>query len=232
MSTFDAANVAIERHRISVTQGEVSVSYNGTLLGRFGDDIRLCTDKTHNHGGGAVCFGGFHGHPDQHWIDAAARHVDAAKPTAAQERIAAKEKELEAAKAAFYANCNRRVGCTNMRSKQHGRRINAQLKLAGEQRRTITRLERELEGLRRQATRPAPAPLDLSRLPYAEFIRTDAGWYEVVKVNKATVKVVNTPGMDDLIKIRKILEIRERVAAPAAADGWAQLADALTDVAK
>lgn len=86
-SDFDAAAVQIERHRASVTQGEVSVSYRGKLLGRFGDNVQLCKsgsngDDPHPHGDGASCFGGFHGRGDRYWIDAAAAIV--AKRTAAE----------------------------------------------------------------------------------------------------------------------------------------------------
>lgn len=72
-SAFDPAQVLIERHRMSVTQGEVSVTYRGRLLGRFGDELRICPrgNGEHVHDDGPVCFGGWHGHNDQHWIDAA-----------------------------------------------------------------------------------------------------------------------------------------------------------------
>lgn len=68
---FDPSCVTIERHRASVTQGEVSVFYLGELLGRYGDQVRLCTDQARDHGG-AICFGSFCGRPDQYWIEAAA----------------------------------------------------------------------------------------------------------------------------------------------------------------
>jgi hypothetical protein len=146
-----------------------------------------------------------------------------------EERIAAKEQELAAATAAFHTEANRPAGCTNMRAKQHGRRIDAQLKRAGQLRTNMQRLERELAAMRQQASEPPRAPLDLTRLPFAAFIRTDVGWYKVLKVNKVTVKVVNTPGMDDLIKISKIVEIREQRITDTNNDGWAQLADTLTE---
>ncbi|MFX1767941.1 hypothetical protein PWP93_36335 [Paraburkholderia sp. A1RI-2L] len=38
---FDAAKVGIERHRFSTTQGEFTVSYNGSKIIRYGDDIRM-----------------------------------------------------------------------------------------------------------------------------------------------------------------------------------------------
>lgn len=78
-----AAGIRIERHRLSVTQGEVSVFHHGDLVGRFGDDIRLCTDKRHDHNhDGSVCVGGWRGHGNQYWVavvfDDAARKLQAA----------------------------------------------------------------------------------------------------------------------------------------------------------
>lgn len=99
-----------------------------------------------------------------------------------------------------------------MRTKSFGVRADANLRRAGHCARTIARLERELEGLRRRSTQPEPKPVDLDRLPYARFVRTWNGWHKVVKVNRVTVKVVVSPGWDDLIKVSKILEIREHEA--------------------
>ncbi|MGI5243178.1 DUF3560 domain-containing protein [Dactylosporangium sp. CA-139066] len=88
----EAPAVRIERHRASVTQGEVSVWHHGELLGRFGDNITLCTSGSnghdpHPHTDGAVCFGGFHGRNDAYWSDVADRH--AAKRAAPPPRPAA-----------------------------------------------------------------------------------------------------------------------------------------------
>lgn len=55
---FDPAKVEITRHRMSTTQGEVSVAYDGQHIERYGDDIRLGPD-------------GYHGRPDEFWIDVA-----------------------------------------------------------------------------------------------------------------------------------------------------------------
>jgi hypothetical protein len=123
------------------------------------------------------------------------------------ERIAAKEAELAQARHAL-AGVPRNPGTSSLRGKQHYTRVDGAIRRAAQLGETVQRLERELEGLRRQATRPEPQPFDLAALPTARFIRTKVGWYEVVRVNKATVKVLTAPGMDDLVKISKILEIR------------------------
>lgn len=124
------------------------------------------------------------------------------------EQIAAKETELAQAREAIVANFNRYAGTSLMRGKQHGIRTDAQIRRGATLAAAVTRMERELEGLRRQAARPETPALDLSKLPGARFIRTKVGWYEVVKVNRATVKVKVDPGWDDLIKVSQILEIR------------------------
>lgn len=123
--------------------------------------------------------------------------------------IAAKAAELTAARTRFYAECDRPLGGRS-RTKQFGRRADAQLRRAGELRRLVDRLSGELDALRRPV-RVVP-PLDLERLPYATHIRTDAGWYEVVKVNRKSVKVKVDPGWDDLIPIKRVKEIHVRVA--------------------
>ncbi len=85
MSTdFNPADVTIERHRPSVTQGEVSVSYRGELLGQFGDRIELCTDTDQHdghHHDGAPVITGFHGHGDAYWIGVARRTIAKRTPT-------------------------------------------------------------------------------------------------------------------------------------------------------
>lgn len=128
------------------------------------------------------------------------------------DEIAVKEAELEQARAALQAAADYQAGGSS-RTKTHRIRSDGALRRAGQARHTIERLEREIEGLRRKATQPEPTPLDLGRLPHAQYIRTKVGWYEVVKVNRKTVKVVVDPGWDDLIPIARIVEIRERVAA-------------------
>lgn len=51
--------LTITRHRISTTQGEVSLAYMGEPLGRYGDDYKLGED------------GAWRGYPDSYWHDAA-----------------------------------------------------------------------------------------------------------------------------------------------------------------
>jgi hypothetical protein len=376
---FDPAAVRIERHRPSVTQGEVSVFYRSELLGRYRDDVQLCTGgsnghEPHPHADGASCFGGFHGLGDRYWVYqvAAAQVAERARPvgsdgcggwvhtdgktylhdpaTSAYKRfdemtpgdviawagrptvevlrvgepytetpgplagrehhahwcrrldngqegyvpygpggeapvrhgatveappgsptpgetfeqqtsenggktwrttatgldaadiaatrdatgegvrwralpetdngsarlIAAKEAELVAARNAMEANFNRPVGGSS-RTKQFGRRIDAQLRRGGQLGREVQRLQSEIRGLRRRATEPAPAPLDPSRLPYAKAIRTATGWYRVLKVNAKSVVVEVPPGWDNRFPLSRILEIRERDDAPAPA---------------
>ncbi len=121
--------------------------------------------------------------------------------------VAAKEAELKAARAALGANFNRYAGTSSMRGKQHGIRVDSQIRRGAELAETVKRLEGELAALR--APKRVAPPLDLTRLPFARYIRTKWGWYEVVRVNRVTVTVATDTGMDDLVKISKILEIRE-----------------------
>jgi hypothetical protein len=128
---------------------------------------------------------------------------------------AAKAAELAAAERRWNALCEwRNYG--NSRTKQFGRRADGNLRRAAEARRLVERLTQELETLRRPV-RVVP-PLDLERLPFATHIRTDVGWYEVVKVNRKSVKVVVDPGWDDLIPIKRIKEIHERPVKTAPAE--------------
>ncbi|MPR11132.1 hypothetical protein [Microvirga tunisiensis] len=72
--TFDASKVTIERHRPSVTQGEVTVTYDGQVINRYGDSIVLLP-----LGGtvpeGAELLDGWHGHGDAYWIEVARRII-------------------------------------------------------------------------------------------------------------------------------------------------------------
>lgn len=124
------------------------------------------------------------------------------------EQIAATEAELEQATTAMVANFDRYAGTSSMRGKQHGIRTDAQIRRGAQLGKTVKRLERELTSLRTRADRPDPGPVDLDTLAPGCAIRTDVGWYRVVKVNRVTVKVEMPPGWDDLVKISKILEIR------------------------
>jgi len=76
MAAIDPADVRIERHRRSVTQGSVSVFYRDELINTFGDDIGpcKCADSVHDHGGATV-IAGWHGRSDRYWVDVAARWV-------------------------------------------------------------------------------------------------------------------------------------------------------------
>ncbi|WP_262267107.1 MULTISPECIES: hypothetical protein [Microvirga] len=71
---FDPSKVRIERHRMSVTQGEASVFYDERLLNRYGDQIKLL-EKEATAPAGAQVIGGYHGYGDQEWIDAARRVI-------------------------------------------------------------------------------------------------------------------------------------------------------------
>lgn len=124
------------------------------------------------------------------------------------EQIANKEAELAQAREAMDANFDRYAGTARGRGEQHRVRCDAQVRRGAQLGDRVQRLERELEALRRRADRPTPPPLDLSKLPGAKFIRTSSGWYEVIKVNRVSVKVKVPPGWDDLIRITKIVEIR------------------------
>lgn len=124
------------------------------------------------------------------------------------EAITEKELELAQAREAMAANFNRYAGTSRMRGKQHQIRGAAQVRRGASLGETIRRLERELAALHREADRPETPPLDLAKLPKAKFIRTEIGWYEVVKVNRVSVKVKMPPGWNDLVKISKIVEIR------------------------
>jgi hypothetical protein len=125
------------------------------------------------------------------------------------ERITAKKTELKQARDAMDANADRFAGCSKLRGKQHKIRGDAQLRRGAMLSEQVQRLERELAALQRQADRPAPEPLDLSKLKDAKFIKTRLGiWYEVVRVNAKSVKVKAAPGMDDRVPIKKIAEIR------------------------
>lgn len=125
------------------------------------------------------------------------------------EQIAAKEAELEQARRRLQAAADYQSGVRS-RTKTHIVRMDGALRRAGQAHGAIVRLERELESLRRKTIESETSPLDLARLPYAQYIRTRIGWYEVVKVNRKSVKVKADPGWDDLVPITRIIEIRER----------------------
>lgn len=59
--SFNPERVVIERHRVSTTQGSVSVSYDGWHIARFGDTFALRDGKE------------WAGLPDSLWIETARR---------------------------------------------------------------------------------------------------------------------------------------------------------------
>lgn len=63
LDVFQPEKVGIKRLRMSTTQGSVELSYNGTLIERFGDDIRIIPK-----GASPDEHGGWAGLPDSHWI--------------------------------------------------------------------------------------------------------------------------------------------------------------------
>lgn len=72
LDVFQPEMVGIKRIRESITQGSVELSYNGALIERFGDDIRIVPKDASPHEYGEEC-GGFAGLPDWRWIAAAKR---------------------------------------------------------------------------------------------------------------------------------------------------------------
>lgn len=130
----------------------------------------------------------------------------AAEPDERAQAIAAKEAELEAARAALVANFNRQVGGSS-RTKQHGIRVDAQIRRGAEHSRTVERLERELAALRRPV-RPEPKPVTPDALAAAKYVRNRYGWHKVVRVNRTSVTVETGYSWTDRIPVAKILEVR------------------------
>ena len=125
------------------------------------------------------------------------------------ERVAAAEHELTEARAAL-AGLDGTPGTSSMRGKQHGQRVDANVRRAAQLADRVQRAERALAAAREQGDRPTstPAAVTPERLANAKFVKTRYGWYEVVKVNKSSVKVRAAPGMDDRIPIGRITEVR------------------------
>lgn len=139
-----------------------------------------------------------------------------ADPKAA--RIAAKEAELKAAQDRFQREADWRPH-GGMRRKAFGVRVDANLRRAGEAKRDIDRLERELAALKRPTPPPSAAhELDVEGLEPGDLVKMKNGLvYKVAKVNKSTVKVVVPPGMDDLVQKSKIVRTQKAsVTAPKA----------------
>lgn len=47
---FDARTVRVERHRLSVTQGEFTLYYEERRIERYGDDVRIISDTPASNG--------------------------------------------------------------------------------------------------------------------------------------------------------------------------------------
>jgi hypothetical protein len=105
------------------------------------------------------------------------------------------------------ANFNRPVGGGSLRTKAHGQRVDASIRRGAEHSETVRRLERELEGLRRQPDQPAApaAPITVDELRGAGFVKYRGDWYEVAKVNRTTVAV---KGGRDPVKVSGITDYR------------------------
>jgi hypothetical protein len=121
-------------------------------------------------------------------------------------QIAAIETELTAARSMVEALGNQTPGTSSMRGKQHHIRIDANLRRLAQAVQRVQGLDRQLEALRRPA-RKADAvgvPATPENITKARFVHTWAGWHQVVKVNRVSVKVKAAPGMDDLVPFRRI----------------------------
>lgn len=153
-------------------------------------------------------------------------HIDANA-----DAINAKAAEIAARTAAMVASFDAPAGG---RGKQGLRRTDAQIRRGAVHSKAVRQLERELAGLETRP-RPARAPLDLSRMPFAKYVRTHGGsWYEVEKVNKSSVRVKVAPGMDKLRKFSQIIEIREHElpAAPVAGSVFLPETDSCRNIAR
>lgn len=95
--------------------------------------------------------------------------------------------------------------------KQHRRRVESELNAERDLGMRIRRAESKVHSLQHQLAeqvereRPKLTAADLAG---ARAVRDRFGWHRVVKVNQKTVKVVVAPGMDDLLPIAKVLEVR------------------------
>jgi hypothetical protein len=143
-----------------------------------------------------------------------------AAPTEREAKLAAKRAELEAATQRFHAEANRQVGGSSKR-KSFGVRIDAQLRRAGEHRRDMERLEREIAALERPEA-PKAGPVNFDDIKPGGIVKRDGQYYRVLKVNAKSIKLEMPPGMDDLFKKdHKITEVHPpkadavQVTAPA-----------------
>lgn len=153
--------------------------------------------------------------------DAVDDAIDKAEPAdpvdARTAALAAKEAELAKANAAFSAYDYQPYG--NQKTKSSARRTDAAIRRTAEMVRDIQRIEREVAALRRPPAPTAPkGGFTPEQLEGATHIRTRYGWYKVAKVNKKSVKVDADPGWDDLIPIKRIIEVRGAPAPDTAGD--------------
>jgi preprotein translocase subunit YajC len=125
-------------------------------------------------------------------------------------KIAAKEAELEAARARFQAAADYQAGGSSKRI-TFVRRMDAALARAGKAGRDIERLEHELAVLRLQRREASQVgELDVDGLQPGDLVKMKNGLtYKVVKVNRTSVKVQVPPGMDDLMPKSKIVRTQK-----------------------
>lgn len=102
-----------------------------------------------------------------------------------------------------------RPGCVNTRAKQHTVRYNAALRRTARAFEELRQLETSAHALILRLKQADPIPVTPETLATARFVRDRHGfWYEVVRVNRVTVKVVVDPGWNDLAKISNLVEVR------------------------
>ena len=122
-------------------------------------------------------------------------------------RIAEVGAELESARRA--ATPERNPGCSKLRGKQHGIRIDASIRRTAQGLDRVRRLEQELAGLRAQRQRAEQVPVDPDALQGARFV-FDAKfqeWREVARVNKTTVSVTTGHSWTDRIPHSRIVAV-------------------------
>ena len=113
---------------------------------------------------------------------------------------------LESARHA--ATPERNPGCSKLRGKQHGIRIDASIRRTAEVFERVARLEREIEALRVQLGRTERRPVDPAALKGAKFVRDHRGtWHEVVRVNAKSVSVKTGHSWTDRIPHSRIVAV-------------------------
>lgn len=95
--------------------------------------------------------------------------------------------------------------------KQHRKRTDAEMRREKARDLAIQAAEQKIARLKRDAAKADRAPVTVEEIATAGLVQVDSGtWYRVVKVNRATVKVLVEPGMDDLIKVGRIVRAVHR----------------------